>query len=238
MHSDLASLKMTDRDLERLSGLEITDLWVGGLLVGVYRPPIWSGLRRSAWFVFTELVMVALVYMFSLPLGFAVTRHIVTLNSSAAGTVFLGVTVGITGFILVGWHLYRRRTTGLLQPLLQLLTEIDRFHQVLAAVDTLANLAAIAPASVQVTPRAAILAALQLTRDNLVAGLMTEKILRDRRGRRAHQTDLLAYIEQNLATLSALAIHDQARDYGQLINDALQIGISVQRVLHLHQDQT
>lgn len=231
MHSDLEALKLSDREIERLSGLEVNELWVGGLLSGVYRTPLFQDGRRCLWLGFTELVVTALVFMFSLPLGMAITRQVADLHQPPVRTLFLGTTLGTTLMVMVGWHGYQWRRTAALKSLLHLLNELDHFHQVLVAVDGLDRLAAISPVPRMTKDRTAILNALQLTRDNLVAGLMTEKILREYRPGRTRQAELLSYIEQNLATLSILEIQDQAQDYRQLMKDTLQIGISVQQAL-------
>jgi hypothetical protein len=176
-------------------------------------------------------VVTALVFMFSLPLGMAITRQVAHLPQPLVRSLFLGTTLGTTLMVMVGWHGYQWRKTAVLKSLLHLLNELDHFHQVLVAVDNLDRLAAISPGPKMITDRPAILNALQLTRDNLVAGLMSEKILREHRAGRTRQAELLSYIEQNLATLSTLEIQDQAQDYRQLLKDTLQIGISVQQAL-------
>ncbi len=75
--------------------------------------------------------------------------------------------------------------------------------------------------------RSEILKAIHLTRDNLIAGLTTEKILRENRGLLARQQDLLSSIETNLSLVRSLEVKHQADEYGQFLNEALQIGISV-----------
>ena len=238
MHPDLATLKLSDRDIEHLSGLEVNELWVGGLCGGVDRVPKITTLKWCLWFGFTELAVIALVHMFTVPLGLAVIRQASDLNQPRVKVLFLGVTLGITLITMIGWHGYRWHRARLLRPLLHLLHELDRFHQVLTAVDALDRLAAISHSPLGVTDRAAVLDALQLTRDNLVAGLITEKILRSRGGGQVHQADLRSHIEQNLAVLSAMEIQDQAQEYNRLINEALEIGIIVQRTIGLSQDDS
>lgn len=58
---------------------------------------------------------------------------------------------------------------------------------------------------------------------------MTEKILRHNRRQVARRQDLLGAIETNLATLSVLEVNHQATEYGQLLREALEIGLSVRQ---------
>ncbi|MBD2022650.1 hypothetical protein H6F43_20925 [Leptolyngbya sp. FACHB-36] len=54
MKSDLEALRLTEAELERLSGYDVNDVFVGGLLGGVYRPLIVHHRHRLLTFCFTE----------------------------------------------------------------------------------------------------------------------------------------------------------------------------------------
>jgi hypothetical protein len=56
---------------------------------------------------------------------------------------------------------------------------------------------------------------------------MTEKILRENQGLLARRHDLFTNIENNLASLRTLEIKERANEYTELLNEALQIGMSV-----------
>jgi predicted nucleic acid-binding protein len=74
-----------------------------------------------------------------------------------------------------------------------------------------------------------VLQALQTTRESLLCALMTEKILRKHKRFLARKQELLTQLETNLVTLQTLQLTTEANDYGQLLNDALQIALAVKR---------
>ena len=227
MNSELADLRMTDAEIERLTGFEVNELFLGGLIGGVYRPSLFRQPKRLFMFAITELVVTAILFVFTIPIGIFLTN---TAGISALPEIlkFLQVTVGMTVLGSIAWNLYMKLALKRFKPLLHLLDAVDRYHEVLEAVQVLDQLETV-QRSIHSSQRGEILEALRLTRDNLVSGLMTEKILRDNRGLLARRSELVDAIETNLITLRALEISAQATQYAQLLNEALEIGVSVQR---------
>jgi hypothetical protein len=229
MNADLEDLRISDRELERLSGLDVSNIFVGGIFGGVYRPSIFQSVSRSLQFLLTEVLVFALLFIFTLPLGLAVTRNSVnSFNQWSVVLLFLQTTLGTAIVLMIGWNLYMGLRVRRMKSLMRLLDEVDQFNQVLSAIDVLDRLNAV-KSSQQQFDRQQVLSALGLARDTLVSGLTTEKILRDSRGLLARSGDLAANIERNLVAIETLEVSDRADEYGQLLREALQIGLSVQR---------
>ena len=74
-----------------------------------------------------------------------------------------------------------------------------------------------------------IVQALELTRDSLICGLTTEKILREHHNFLSSHRQLFDNIEQNLIALESLEVKNQVDQYSSMLSDALVIGINVQR---------
>lgn len=236
MNSDLEDLKISDRELERISGFDVSDILVGGIFGGFYRPSVFRSTSRSLQFLFTEVLVFALLFIFTLPIGLAVTRNSVnSFDQLPVILLFFQATLGSAIVLLTAWNLYMWRRVRQMKPLLRLLDEVDQFNQILGAIEVIDRLNAAknsqqsAFVSATLSDRQQVLSALNLTRDTLVAGLSTEKILRENRGLLSRSSDLVANIESNLAAIEALSVSDRANDYQQLLQEALQIGISVQR---------
>jgi hypothetical protein len=139
----------------------------------------------------------------------------------------LQITIGIAVIIVLGWNgswLLKSRQMAVLAALLD---DADRYNEVIQAVDVLDRLEAAGNTHLGLDSRSQVLQALSLTRESLVCGVMTDRILRENRGLLARRYDLLASIESNLGSLRTLDVTNQASDYGYLLNQALQIGISV-----------
>lgn len=228
MNSDLEDLKISDRELERISGFDVSDILVGGIFGGFYRPSVFRSKSRSLQFFITEFLVFALLFIFTLPIGLAVTRNSTnSFDQLPVVLLFFQATLGSAIALLTAWNFYMWRRVQQMKSLLRLLDEVDQFNQIVDAVDVIDRLNA--AQNSQQFERQQVLSALSLTRDTLVAGLTTEKILRDSRGLLSRSADLAANIENNLAAIESLSVGDRADNYQQLLQEALQIGISVQR---------
>jgi hypothetical protein len=220
MGEDWQGLRLSPREIEQWSGLEVGDRTVGGILLGIYRfsklqhPLDWVG-----WVLF-ELATAALLFVFTLPIGLAVVRivpsHRVMLVSM--GVSALGGMVALYG--------YRRQKGRSIQMLIHLLDEIDRFHEVLGAIAAIDQLAAAQGKAAS----AEHLETLQLTRDCLITGLKTERILREKRS--WTMQDGGVHLEQSLALLKTFDLQTQADEYAAILQQSVDIAERVQRELY------
>ena len=112
---------------------------------------------------------------------------------------------------------------------MQLLDEVDKYNEVIQAINVFDKLEVVGNLRSDLVNRNEVVGALSVTRDSLVCGLMTEKIIRENRGLLARRYDLFDNIKSNLTTLRTLEVNNQANEYGEFLNDALQIGINVHK---------
>jgi len=82
--------------------------------------------------------------------------------------------------------------------------------------------------------RERVIEALKLTKADLVRALKTEKILRENKSFILSNTELFV---NNLATLTAMQVTEQATEHGRLLNEALQIALDVQHEMKKLQSQ-
>ena len=100
-----------------------------------------------------------------------------------------------------------------------------------AAVEILEELGSTQNSRLNLENKHEVMEALHLTRESLVCGLMTERVMRKHQRFMARRQEMFSSIERNLATLQLLQVSDEASDYGRLLNEAIQIGTSVHREL-------
>jgi hypothetical protein len=228
MQPDLKDLQISTRELERITGFEISELFIGSIFGGVYRPGLWQSPHRLIAFGLTQVWVGFLSFIFALPLGLMVirnsTRAIADLPSMLQ---VLYLPFGVSVMILILWNTYMRFRVKRFQPLAHLLDDVDKYNQVLQAVNVLDQLQALSTSPQQMFHREQTLEALGVSRSSLICGLMTEKILRDSRGLLTRRQELFTLIEQNLAALRAFEMTTQADEYARLLNSALEIGTSV-----------
>jgi hypothetical protein len=232
MRADLEDLKISDRELERLTGCDVGSIFIGGVFGGTYRISALQNPQKLIAFCLTEVVVFLLIVVFTLPLSLFFAGGANGIGDFSSSLRFVGVAMGIAIAVLLIWNLYMKWQGKHLRSLMRLLDEVDRYEDVLNAIAVLdrletANIERNLNSALQ--NRSEILEGLQLTRDSLIAGLTTEKILRENRGLLARQQDLLTGIETNLSLVRSLEVKHQANEYGKFLNEALQIGISVHR---------
>jgi hypothetical protein len=227
MDLNLPDLRISTREIEQLSGLEVTDRWVGSLLGGTYRfsrlqsPPAWAG-----WLLF-EVMVITLLFIFTLPIGLAVARF-----SPASSSSLIIASMGVATIMgTLCWYGYRWRNARLLQTFLHLVDEIDRYHAVLNAVEVLTNLQDLRVQPQHQGDAAHLQETLALTRDGLVIGLRTERIFRERLGGKAQLHNSLTQLEDYLSAMQTLELEAQADEYVAVLHQTLQIGHAVRAEL-------
>jgi hypothetical protein len=158
--------------------------------------------------------------VFTLPIGLGLLRII-----PSTRLMLIGMGVSTLGGMVVLYG-YRRRKGRSLQTLVHLLDEIDRFHEVLEAIAVVDQLAT---AQGKAAP-AQHLETLQLTRDCLITGLKTERILREKRN--WMMQDGAIHLEQSLALLKTLDLQMQADEYAEILEQSVAIAERVQHELY------
>lgn len=228
MQPDLKALKISEGELETLSGLDVNDIFVGGIFGGTYRPSVWQDSKKLFFFCLTEVSVFVLILIFTLPIGFILTQN----SDQAVGEIqraiqFLKINLSVALVLMTGWNLYLWNRQKILASLAKLLDEVDKYNEVIKAVEIIDTLAAVGHLPANLINREEVLEALRITRESLVCALMTENILRQHKSFIARRHELFTNIENNLLSLRTLEVNNQANEYGRLLNEALQIGMSV-----------
>jgi len=234
MHSRLDDLRITTHELDTITGLDISDVFMGRAV----RPSVFRTPPRLLSFVVSEIMTLGLIVIFCLPASLVIAKSIPGFTDSAANTIqFLQISVGISLGIFAVWNGYLWFCSNALKTLAHLLEDVDKHNEIIDALQVLDELTAVRNSTTQLDAestfslddRIGVLQALGATHESLVSGLMTERVLRKHQRSLARRHDLFTNIETNLATLQSLQLNHAANDYGHLLNDALQIGMSVRR---------
>jgi len=151
--------------------------------------------------------------------------------------IVLGLWVGgLTQTILYG--LWKSRTKlvqkSMNNSLRILLNEVNRYNAIIKAIDINDQIEEAGNPEVFITQRDNVIEALKLTKTDLIRALKTERILRENKSFILSNTELFA---NNLATLTAMQVHEQATEHGRLLNEALQIALDVQHEMKKLQSQ-
>jgi hypothetical protein len=229
MQSDLQGLEITQLDLKNLSGIDLGNgvsptrniiLWITFLL---YFPSLFclailisiaSGILET---VTGSKIDNDLGNLVSLVLAFPLARY-------AAKAI-------LTYFKIIQISPIPKDE---LEPLLKLKSEIEKFNNIVKAIDVNDQLEEAGNKGLSLQDRDKIIEAIKLAKKDLVRALKTERILRENKGIIISNSELFA---NNLSTLKALQISGKATEYSQLLNQALQIAVDVQEEMKKLQNQ-
>lgn len=228
--ANLDNLRITDRDLDQLTGLDISHTTMGW----AYRQSAFTPLRRGE-LLGEQILNLGVASIFVLPITLLIARAV---SGDSVEAVWQWLPVGVVSAIAltIAWAFYRWREGKRLITLSHLLDDIDKFNEMVAAVEILEELEATKKSTAKsnqlnLENRQEVIEALHLTRENLVCGLMSEKVMRNHHQLMARKQEMFASIERNLATLQLIHIGDEASEYSRLLNEAIQIGTSVHQEL-------
>jgi hypothetical protein len=125
-----------------------------------------------------------------------------------------------TGYVyyLIKWNWFRKQQHSILD-------EVDRYNDVIKALEISEQLVSAGNKSLEVTNRDKLISMLMITRENLICGLKTERILRKNRAFMAKNKELIA---SNLAALQVFSMNLEANEYASALNQALDIAQEVE----------
>ncbi|MEH1792283.1 MULTISPECIES: hypothetical protein [unclassified Nostoc] len=229
MRDDLQGLEISQDELQKLTNLPVNDrllIITNALqkLAKVYIQKIQSSEGATVIFIgFATFVFSYLLFDIFLKI-FVSWIEI----PSWILLIILGVWVGgLTQTIL--YLVWRSRSKivklNMTSSLRILLNDVERYNTVIRAIDINDQIEEAGNPEVLIKERESVLAALQLTKADLVRALKTERILRENKSFILSNTELFV---NNLATLTAMQVNEQATEHGRLLNEALQIALDVQ----------
>ncbi|XWK87490.1 MAG: hypothetical protein U7127_25365 [Phormidium sp.] len=203
MQPDLQGLEITKGELKHLSGIGVN---------AVIKP---FKLRKIFQEIFTSIVILGLLALSCLLLMISFPNYRITLI-----VIHLFFAIG-----LVFEDFKKIVITRKNQHFVSLIDDVERYNSVIKSIDINDQIEAAGNPGVKLKDRERVIEALRLTREDIVRALKTEKIIRENQEFINLNADLFA---NNLKALTALQVDEQASEYGRILNEALEIGMSIQ----------
>ncbi len=229
----LDELIIPEKELEDLSGIALSD----GFAADFYRPAALRDTKKLFSLLLNELLIFCVTLVVSLPVALLANQHQVGFSDAEIFVRVLQITLGLSLAITFAWNVYKWVKAKPLQTLAGLLDEVEKYHEVIKALDIIDRLTAAGNLQANLINRGDAIEALKITRESLVCALKTERILRENQKFIGRRYELFANIESNLAALMALDVSDRATEYGRLLNEALEIGMSVHKEVRKLQNE-
>lgn len=209
----LYALEITPGEVCHLSGYEPSEVWRSSLLRD-----------RRSWLIFWFQELILAIALTPIVTGVVYVFGMRPLLGDAS-TVLWSVWVCLVTIplaIVLGRWLWRSQSTP--PTLVALLDELDRYHGALKAAAIVEELAIARNQAINPAERAAVMSAFELTRDDLIRALATDRILRENREVLAID---LAQFGDSLTAIQALQTNVQGREYQEILQRTMTIGASV-----------
>ncbi|MBD2342568.1 hypothetical protein [Anabaena subtropica] len=214
MQPDLIGLEISKGELRRLTGVSPDKVPRPGAIASRQQ-------RLKFWQDEISLVLILAVVIVGLVYGLIILP---TIGSAISLGIILFIIVAV--LLLLGRSLWQRLKIS--KSLIKLLDAVDQYHALIVAVDVNDQLAVCGNLDNSLEDRVQVITALQLLREDLVQALKTERLLRDNKKLLANQQELFV---NHLTNIQAIKEDTQASEYGQIINQLLQIGLDAQAEL-------
>ncbi|MEB3826287.1 hypothetical protein [Phormidium sp. CCY1219] len=235
MRRDLQGLEITKGELRRLSGVSVDDL---------IRPSTLEAGEKRSNFLYKETLVVCcltiILFVASLIVGDLIAWQVKGLPIDLAfpnrppWVVLTAMAIATCLSAILTRLLWLKNNTNKSDSLLGLLDDVENYNDLIKAIDLNDQLEEVGNPGVQLTNREEIIDALELTRQDLLRALRTERILRENKNFIQRNPELFA---NNLNALEALQVSDKASERGRLLNEALQIALNTQGELRKMQNR-
>jgi len=219
--NDITGLEITQGELRHCIGIDPSE---------IARPLELKNPQDFSVFLLQEILIA--VALMPIIVGVIYTFIILPLIGPSV-PVAIAVIYATLVILITGRWLWQKRTT--LTSLVRLLQDVERYNSVIKAIQISDEIeAAFGNTDATISDRETVISALKLTREDLLRALRTERILRENQEFIGTNTELFA---NNLTAIQALQVSDKANAYGQSLDRALQIGVSIQTEMRKLQNQ-
>lgn len=218
--NDIKALEITQGELRHFIGIDPSE---------IARPLELKNPQNVLNFLLQEILIA--VALMPIIVGVIYTFIILPLIGPSV-PVAIAVICATLVIIIIGRWLWQKRTT--LTALVSLLQDVERYNSVIKAIQISDQIEAAGNRDATISDRQTVIDALHLTREDLLRALRTERILRENQEFIGTNPELFA---NNLTAIQALQVSDRASAYGQFLDRALQIGVSIQTEMRKLQNQ-
>lgn len=225
MKIDLESLKLTPEELDDLVEFDTST----AIAVDFYRAIAFKKPQQMFSVLITELALFISILIAVYPISLILVRNSNSLPTTTSGTNQLLLILLIFSLVcLVGINAYIWRGAKKLKSLAKLIEEIDKYNGIIHALEVMERLDSVSGAT-SIQNREEVFEILRATKRSLISAVNIEKVMRKHQGFLANRQELLTSLENNLTTLITFDPSSAAQEYQQLLNDTLQIGMTVHK---------
>ncbi|EGJ32409.1 MULTISPECIES: hypothetical protein [Moorena] len=229
MSSNLGNLQITSEDIRNLVDLNFAKL----VAIDFCRGFIFKKPKHMLSVLLTEIFILGLSLILFLPPILIFMKNSGNLPEDQAGTTGLfSLLVGlfVSGIVIGNVYLYKQGKR--IKSLVRLMDQVDNYNGVIKAIELAERIEAIEGSSTELKQsesRKKVIDSLAITKQSLVNALQVENLIRSHDNLIDSRQVLLSNLDDNFATLMAFELSEETGEYGRLLNQSLQIGMSVHK---------
>jgi hypothetical protein len=231
MQADLENLQLTTEELENLVDLDIST----ALAIDAYKGFILKNPKQMLSVLLTEVFVFILVLIFVMPVSLIVLRNVGALPGNTDGvTKLLTLILSISLLGVLIWNVCFWQQVKQVKSLARLMDKVDKYNhviQAIALIDELESASRSPSRCNSLSTRKEVIQALSITKETLSSALQAEKLMRKHRKFLSSHHELFANLENNFTNLISFDMSHQVNEYTHLVNESLQIGLSVHKEL-------
>ena len=227
MLNHVAKLPITPAELEQSAGLDMST----GLAITVYRALIWRNPQQMRSLLLIEAFIFCLILIFMMPLGFLAMKRSGFLPSNEAGIAkFILLFFAGSFLILASWNFWVMNQAKRWKSVAKLLRQVDKYNRAVQSLVMLGKLSRTERNRQGDNSLAyeKVMTALRVTKNSLLQAIKIE-VIHTKQGRMVRPDELIVTLENNLTSLVAGELEPPTDQYGYLLDEALQIAISVEQ---------
>ena len=218
MRDDLQGLDISHDQLKNATNLPVNNKLI--IITNIIQQFIRKSLKKAQQIekptvIFAGLTIFVCTYLFLAKIPFWISIIFVLWVCGTTQTLLYLLWKGKNKFL-------NRNMTNSLRILLN---DVERYNSVIKAIDINDQIEDAGNLGVGIQEREKVLEALELTRNDLIRALKTERILRENKHFMITNSNLFT---NNLATLASMQVSEEATEHGRILNEALQISLDVQ----------
>ncbi|WP_017652565.1 hypothetical protein [Fortiea contorta] len=214
MHLQIQDLEIKNKEVHKITGIKRNKLPKSSIF---YNP-----IKKFIFVFFSLRLLLAYLFLSLFTLAAISTASDSSLVEKDSSYIFLFfIAIIILLIILISIKRNIDIANHKFKPLSKILEEVDKHNKLVRDIDILDQLKA-AGNPVNLDNRLDVIKAINTTKQDLLRALKTEKILRD------NPEFNPEYFTVDITTLEALKISEKATEYGQILEQALNIEINLQ----------
>ena len=222
MSNAIANLPIKPEEIDEYVDLD----FVTTLAIDIYRVFVLKNYRIIPSVLLTEFFLFILMAIFSLPLSMVVLRTSNISNQDIVNQMITQITLGFSLLGILLGNIFFSLKAKQNHFLATLMEKVEKYNSTIAAITLLGELNKLEEKESNFSETIEVL---KTTKEGLIDAFKVATALRKYHGVLTRNSELFLNLENNLTILMTFDVSHQTNEYKSLLNEALEIALSVHK---------